>query len=814
MANSSNPDLGQETVEPDLWGTTDADGTFRYSGAPFPSPEEIREQTLKFNKSLFENVATLQAIIERYEEVIQKRWLKKKKAQRAAILLTSWPNMAAKHRPDFVALFSKEVEKINTGIRVDAFYWPQINLEDLTKPNPLLIFLNARARHLPHVFAHPDIESAPIGRADPSYLWSVMEEHVMVFKTDSTPQTYGQLLVCPSPTLAESLCHDGFAMHPGHGLQMLEIQDRIWDFLVRCCKLIMHDMSLEAMINPGIPSQPEPPRLTENNQDRSSLDITSLEKPYRVPGRTDFSRLRALGSAARHEAEDHIWALREDPAYFKDIVLSYKTHRFELMSDSNGNCHPYLKRASMDNFYNFPLRNMVTDAYVAFSIWDNIHSLLGLAGKRPPEPFMKTFRKLLFRLEMATEDFTHNLKFGFPMIPELRRFFVRRVPESTSQPHRMHIDHTALLVHEDSVEARFVRCVDMLWNEDLLDRLGLPCIMDAIERAMQTDAKIKKLVTPWVATLLYQLSVVAECYRQLHLYPHWARHIEASTQFIHKEELTLEYAASNLKWHNILRHQFEAAPFARLVDSSGVRFAYPVDKRRTQENVEKLRRAEANLDQFWAAVDARFKKTSSVSQHDLVEHLLTKERILQRTPPWTAPTKPTQVSHTLANQDYNYEYLSPTLHDSTKDITGNFNKLSVASKQKTKTHGIADPTIGSSEILQQPVSIEEQQIFRVDKRTYKVFKTIFHSPNSPDQPGEIPWIDFLYAMSCTGFSAEKLHGSAWHFTPCKTKLSGCDRSIIFHEPHPSSKLPFTKARMYGRRLTKNYGWNGEMFRLA
>jgi len=42
---------------------------------------------------------------------------------------------------------------------------------------------------------------------------------------------------------------------------------------------------------------------------------------------------------------------------------------------------------------------------------------------------------------------------------------------------------------------------------------------------------------------------------------------------------------------------------AGLGDISDRRFFYPSEKRRTKENVEALRRAERNLDDFWYAVD-------------------------------------------------------------------------------------------------------------------------------------------------------------------------------------------------------------------
>lgn len=44
---------------------------------------------------------------------------------------------------------------------------------------------------------------------------------------------------------------------------------------------------------------------------------------------------------------------------------------------------------------------------------------------------------------------------------------------------------------------------------------------------------------------------------------------------------------------------FGGIPLADLGTPSGWTFFYPVDKRRTKENVEAMRRGEAHLDAFW-----------------------------------------------------------------------------------------------------------------------------------------------------------------------------------------------------------------------
>ena len=154
---------------------------------------------------------------------------------------------------------------------------------------------------------------------------------------------------------------------------------------------------------------------------------------------------------------------------------------------------------------------------------------------------------------------------------------------------------------------------------------------------------------------------------------------------------------------------------------------------------------------------------------------------------------------------------SNTLYDPSQEITGVFDKLVLSSQKKAKTHGLPVPInrLESDETLVEEK--DQQRTFHVDKRAHNVFRTMFHSPPSRDHPGDAPWQDFLHSMMSTGFSAPKLQGSAWQFTPTELET---EQFIQFHEPHPTYKLPFTWARRFGRRLAKTYGWEGDMFQLV
>ncbi|KAL8764002.1 MAG: hypothetical protein Q9184_000290 [Pyrenodesmia sp. 2 TL-2023] len=129
---------------------------------------------------------------------------------------------------------------------------------------------------------------------------------------------------------------------------------------------------------------------------------------------------------------------------------------------------------------------------------------------------------------------------------------------------------------------------------------------------------------------------------------------------------------------------------------------------------------------------------------------------------------------------------------------------------KLKTRGT--PTEAVEEINAQrelpstEIEDEVRPLFRLDKRVYKVFSSIFRLFTKDGVPGEVPWSDFINAMVSIGFPVQSLDGSASVFSPADGSLS---RSIIFHEPHPMSKIPYLVARWVGRRLNRTFGWTAE-----
>jgi hypothetical protein len=69
-----------------------------------------------------------------------------------------------------------------------------------------------------------------------------------------------------------------------------------------------------------------------------------------------------------------------------------------------------------------------------------------------------------------------------------------------------------------------------------------------------------------------------------------------------------------------------------------------------------------------------------------------------------------------------------------------------APKAKAKTKGAAlsgDPNVNQPGPQPAPQTPDTQPTLTVSKRGFKVFSIIFHTPSQSNEPGEIPWPDFL-----------------------------------------------------------------------
>lgn len=738
------------------------------------------------------------------------------KHTRPKVVLTIYirPNMPATHRPDFAGLRDgcKRHRKLpNKDAIRKTHLWPFINLEDLEKPEVLMVYLHARSRNLPCKFAFADRLSAHIEK--PPKNQEVDRYHMLLHERKS-PKTYGAFEVHEEHerVTGRDIPKNKLGFPPYVGIQVLEIQAQILDFLVDCCHLVLRDHNLSS-----IHVMPTTPSVVLKTSTLASGTITALaaEAPYRLPQKLDLKRLLTIVSARREQAEDHVWALREEPSYFVQEMENWSAHAASRILNKFKKPHNCVGTPAFWGSVNF---EMITNAYTSLIMWDNVYLLLRqLCASQHYGRSLNPSKRLHFQLEssfMALDLMIaemknwpmYELSLGFCASPPLRSGY-QRGEECSPNFHQIkpggNQGQGEKLLH-DLFKALF---------DPLMHKIhGLSNIVDEIQRTINMD---RGLVSPWVSARFADLAMIVEISRQLDMFQPWANAWRPDS---FGKQIG---SAVDIEEISYLRDLLDCQ-FNVLCTIDPSRLAYPCDKLRTQATVKQMRTSECFLDVFWEMVDEGAERLYAHSLHELVgRHMDESDRLLQRTPRWVASKITVSSNKANKSPDAFDDVLRTKFSLPLLDVDPNArharpSKASIMSvqtpKPKVKTHGLATPTPRetSSDVPDKTAKVDNGKRFTINKRASKVFGLLFYDPDEHHHAGEILWTDFLYAMSALDFSFEKLYGSSWQFTPPVAEGMK-QQPIQFHDPHPQPKLRIWEAKRIGRRLHKTYGWHGKMF---
>ena len=236
-------------------------------------------------------------------------------------------------------------------------------------------------------------------------------------------------------------------------------------------------------------------------------------------------------------------------------------------------------------------------------------------------------------------------------------------------------------------------------------------------------------------------------------------------------------------------------------------------QRSSKKIISVLCKAEANLDKFWNHVDSILNSIASNYQQGVLQRLLNDGGKMRRTIPWSKRERKQNATQVSVKDVYEYAYepFFSTFHDTSTEITGNFDKSSIVAKSKGKTRGAPATTEEQDEPNREP-SPEPVISCEVGKKAYKAYRAIFHTPGE-SPAAAMDWIDVVSALTDVGFSAEQLHVSQWQSNPVANQVVGMNLGpgISLHAPHSGSEVPVELARYYGKRLNRAYGWDGTMF---
>ncbi|KAG9502546.1 hypothetical protein J7337_005375 [Fusarium musae] len=392
--------------------------------------------------------------------------------------------------------------------------------------------------------------------------------------------------------------------------------------------------------------EPPPSLLPSNTQTEelqtSLLEIT-FEAPYRVPTRLNFANLEKLFAARTAAAEDHVWTMRKDPNYFAEQVSDMYDH-VQLIGDT---------REYKDK-WGAGIGQVLANAYTMIEVFTEAHritkrlcelqknyaSVINPTEKLPDEYNDQIRHFLSFPLTMREAVFLPKLELLIKRSPLFRAAIILWRFHSEDRDRPMTYNEQFLLMHV----LRHLYDSRGLLDDDqdvVPDIFTMNMVMNDLELQTERDKTIRDLLSPTARVMMGDLTIIIQALHALERFEPWNRGFSAEV-----DDDSMDWSTEVIEARlGILRQIHEALestsspdllPF---VENKLVKFTYPEHRRRNKENVEMMRRAESNLNSFWARADRYLYERTKNMNESILMGLLKSPRVLQRTPEWVEPTK-------------------------------------------------------------------------------------------------------------------------------------------------------------------------------
>lgn len=150
-------------------------------------------------------------------------------------------------------------------------------------------------------------------------------------------------------------------------------------------------------------------------------------------------------------------------------------------------------------------------------------------------------------------------------------------------------------------------------------------------------------------------------------------------------------------------------------------------------------------------------------------------------------------------------------------------KLGVPTRSKIKTRKLpnTDDEKNTVKILSEPAATPANSTplsspkVLVRKSSYAIFQTMFPARNFEERTKTVPWDSLVNAMAEAGFIASHdAGGSAVQFEPDTSSPWFGQGKIVFHKPHPERVVDAIMLGAMGKRMEKWFGWSDETFEVG
>lgn len=610
---------------------------------------------------------------------------------------------------------------------------------------------------------------------------------------------YGRLISCgelPDNFTALS------AYVPGEGLLVLEAQQRVLRFLLNCCEQILKISSLDDVELCYSSNQPRSPyfRRSQHVGFESLLLVETAEAPYRLPLKTDFDFIESLLSSTLSKAIHHIWMLREDPTYLRNILEEIKDHQpaaWQEAADENNEGNPSLQTKGEKIFTARGCKAMASEMYYRLEFFTEFHKQSQVLSqlhkqhaatlhhsKELPEEFKHAIVRFLFYGHRILSYLLSTLLYSVTNSRPWRRFFVLKPSDKSSGFDAFKVMKTPRF---EAFEITRIPGVDMNGVQKraiaLLHALGRCCSSTTLLRHLHPVEDFAKfldstpeahhLITNRVADILGDVALVSYCIVQIFYFLPWSREFDMMLN-------DMDGALTNELCQRKDWSAFEGVDekslriVAKSADLNLSKFVQEKPSANSAVQAKRLSNGEKSLDAFWTTFDkVVFTKCGSLEgspYRDVFSH----SRVMRRTTDWDASTK---------RLVYLYKPLSTIYVDESAEDEGTHTAEADMTKPKPAPIG-------------------------VDKRSLRIFKVLLYS-SSDNTKNHMKWNDFRHAMTSSGLFTEV---KFYPFLRLFKRTGGQGGYIQFPEYDAlRQSVPKLVQRVYGRRLAWEFGWEDTHF---
>ncbi|KAL8833660.1 MAG: hypothetical protein Q9170_004146 [Blastenia crenularia] len=790
-----------------------------------------------YTLSMIENIPFLIGQINAFGHRIVKRWVRRTSQSRKDFLLSVDSELYPVNNP-IVDLATRLMgESVLEQVKYRrAYLLPYLNLDCLSSdPRNVLRLLHYRTSYLPEQWVIFD--NAVIQKA-----W----ERAIRLPERSVE---GCITMCGSyygfwKPFDHDEVHQGHAYGAPRGLLILEAQSKLLRFLRKFCEVIL--------ANPDVPKASHPGQVTSAStitlEDRaknsrkwsSMIDEGSprskddpwqsfssfyVNLPFSSPPSFDIDRMIEIAQNQATEAQDELWLLQTDPAYFHERAKYHESRWGDFAK---------LYRLTKRRKYSNIAFVMTIKALIRARDWqwilEECQDVKQLLDSCVDDIGME--RSLPLRCSNALVALTMLLrKNEFNYKGNLNRCLLR----SEGFGSMFELTHIGDLSKPAWAFGYDLRDPKTLYKRDrtgwCLSQLGkgfddaFACPQDQVllhldehlRTSKQEKQRIDQETNKWISDLAAVEKILTL------LYYHRPK-FQAAT-------LDPEHLASLIQkpWLHLIRREV-AVPKTPESTTLGIDgpllplsdFKMP---KGTRDESWLARRDESHtaLQKMWEAARGGYQRIlelkdvnqdiidaglEQMKQGESTEHLyqldLEKQEILDRL---NAAKVHTLLSH--KHEDF-IPIAAPSGVVWKEDLA-----LLQKDKIKTRPPDVQPaPSAPPTPVLEvQPPPL----LYEIEPGTtaYRIVILLFPDPNDDPSKECLDWLEFVAAMAEFGLRAEHRGGSAFTFkgdirlpeVPLETR----SRSINFHMPHPSTEMSPVLLRSMGRRLNRRYGWERAHF---